>query len=115
MSHTNTSSENIAEALNLLEEAAKQKRDELKGVMANKYAGLKGLVLETEGSFVKSITDAGRHAVDSATHARDVGVEKAREVASDVDKHVHRNPWAYVGGAAVVSLLLGYVLGRNRN
>jgi ElaB/YqjD/DUF883 family membrane-anchored ribosome-binding protein len=115
MSHSNTSNESIAEALSLLEEAAKQKKDELKGVMANKYASLKGLVLETESSLVKSITDAGRHAVDTATHARDVGVEKAREVACDVDKHVHQNPWPYVGGAAAISLLLGYLLGRNRN
>ena len=57
---------------------------------------------------------AKTHAVEAAIHAKDIGIEKAREMASDVDQHVHRNPWPYIGGTAVVGLLLGYILGRNR-
>jgi len=109
-----TSSENIAEALKLLEEAAKQKKDELKSVMSDKYTHLRGVIVDTENSLVKSLSDAGKRAVEAATHAKDVGVEKAREIAGDVDKHVHRNPWPYIGGTAVAGLLLGYILGRNR-
>ena len=109
-----TSSENIAEALKLLEEAAKQKKEELKSIMSDKYTHLRSAIVETESSLVKSLSDAGKHAVEAATHAKDVGVEKAREIAGDVDQHVHRNPWPYIGGTAVVSLLLGYILGRNR-
>jgi len=108
------SNEKIAEALKLLEEAARQKKDELKGVMADKYTHLKEAIMETEGTIVKSLSDAGRHALGAATHARDVGVEKAREIAGDVDKHVHHNPWQYIAGTAAVGLLLGYILGRNR-
>jgi len=70
--------------------------------------------VETEGSLVKSLSDAKDHAVEAAIHAKDVGVEKAREFAHDVDKKVHHNPWPYVGGAAAVGLLLGYILGRDR-
>lgn len=109
-----TSSEKIAEALKLLEDAATQKRDELKSVMADKYKHLKHVIVETESSLAHSLSDAGRQAVKAATHARDVSVEKARELAGDADKHVHRNPWPYIGGAAVVGVLLGYILGRNR-
>ena len=109
-----TSNENIAEALKLLEEAAKQKKDELKTLMSDKYHHLKSIVVETEGSLVKSLSDAGKHAVEAATHAKDVSVEKAREIAGDVDKHVHHNPWPYIAGTAAVGLLLGYILGRNR-
>ena len=36
-----SSSENIAEALKLLEEAAKQKKDELRAVMSDKYTHLR--------------------------------------------------------------------------
>ena len=109
-----TSSEKISEALKLLEEAATQKKDELKSAMSDKYTHLRNAIVENERSLVKSLTSAKDHAVEAAIHAKDVGVEKAREIAGDVDKNVHRNPWPYIGGAAVVSLLLGYILGRNR-
>jgi ElaB/YqjD/DUF883 family membrane-anchored ribosome-binding protein len=109
-----TSSEKIAEALKLLDEAAKQKKDELKGVLSDKYTHLKSVVVEAETSLGRSLADAGRHAVDAATHAKDVGVAKARKMAGGVDKCMHRNPWPYLGGTAFVGLLLGYILGRRR-
>ena len=109
-----TSSEKIADALKLLEEAAREKKDELKHAMSDKYLHLKTAIVETEHGLVQSLSAAGKHAVDAATHARDVGVEKVREVAHDVDKSVHRNPWAYIAGTAAAGLLLGYMLGRNR-
>ena len=46
----NTSSEKIADALKLLEEAATQKKDELKSVMADKYMQLRNVIVETESS-----------------------------------------------------------------
>ena len=109
-----TSSENILEALKLLEEAATQKKDELKSVMSDKYAHLKSVIVETESSLVKSLSDARTYAVEAAAHAKDVGVEKARELACDVDKSVHQSPWPYIAGAAGIGLLLGCILGRNR-
>ena len=114
MEHTQTSSENFAAALKLLEEAAKQKKDELRSVISDKYTNLRGLILENEKSLMKSLTTAKDHALETATHVKDVGIEKTREIASDVDKNVHQNPWPYIGGTAVVGLLLGYILGRNR-
>lgn len=114
METTKTSSENIAEALKLLEEAAKLKKDELKCVMSDKYTHLKNVIVEAEGSLVKSLSAAKTHAIEVAAHAKEVGVEKAKEIACDVDESVHRNPWTYIGGTAVVGLLLGYVLGRGR-
>ena len=108
------SSENIAAALKLLEEAARQKKDELRTIMSDKYTHLRNLILETESSLVKSLTTAKDHAVEAAADAKDVGVEKAREIARDVDEGVHQNPWPYIGGSAVVSVLLGYILGRSR-
>jgi ElaB/YqjD/DUF883 family membrane-anchored ribosome-binding protein len=109
-----TSSEKMADALKLLEEAALQKKDELKSLMSDKYTHLKHVIVESETRLVKSFSDVRKHAAEAAAHARDVSVEKARELANDVDKHVHRNPWPYIGGMAVGGLLLGYILGRNR-
>lgn len=109
-----TSSEKIADALKLLEEAAVQKKEELKSAMTDKYMHLKNAIVETEGNLAKSLADVRKHAVEAAAHAKDVSIEKAREMAGDVDKHVHRNPWPYIGGVAAIGLLLGYILGRNR-
>ena len=99
----NTSNEKISEALHLLDEAAREKKDEFKSALSDKYAHLKD-----------AISAAGKHAVETAVHVKDVGAEKAREVARDVDKNVHQNPWPYIAGTAAVGLLLGYILGRNR-
>jgi ElaB/YqjD/DUF883 family membrane-anchored ribosome-binding protein len=92
---------------------ARQKRDELKDVIADRYTHLRSVLAETEGSVAQSLCDAGKHAADVAAQARDAGVEKAREMADDLDQNVHRHPWTYIGGSAVVGLLLGLLLGRN--
>ena len=42
------------------------------------------------------------------------GKEKAIEMASDVDKRVHKDPWVYIAGTAAASLLLGYLMGSKR-
>jgi ElaB/YqjD/DUF883 family membrane-anchored ribosome-binding protein len=113
MEQTQTSSENFAAALKLLEEAAKQKKDELKAVMSDKYTNLRSLILEKEGTLMKSLATAKDQAFEMTAHATEAGVEKAREIAGDVDKNVHQNPWPYIGGSALVGVLLGYILGRN--
>ena len=113
MEHTST--EKLSEAFKLLEEAAKHQKDELKNAMQSRYVHLKNAILETESTLAKSLSEAGKHAVEATAHARDIGVDKAREIAGDVDKNVHRNPWPYIGGMAVVGLLLGYILSRNRD
>ena len=114
MDNINTSSENISEALKLLEEAAKQKKSELTNAMADKYTHLRSVIMEAESGLAHSLSDAQKHAVETATHAKDVGVEKAREMVGEVDASAHRNPWTYIEGTAVIGLLLGYVLGRDR-
>jgi len=108
------SSENIAAALKLLEEAAKQKKDELRTIMSDKYTNLRSLILENETSLMESLTTVKDHAFEAATDVKDAGVDKAREIARDVDEGVHQNPWPYIAGSAAVSVLLGYILGHSR-
>jgi ElaB/YqjD/DUF883 family membrane-anchored ribosome-binding protein len=98
-----TSNEKISEALKLLEEAAKEKKDDLKNALSDKYSHLKNAIVETENNLAKSLSDARKHAIAAAIHAKDVSIEKAREVAHDVDKNVHQNPWPYVAVARIHS------------
>ena len=87
-----TSNTKISEALELLNEAAQEKRDELKDIMANRYS----------------------HIREAMTTGVDQGKEKVMEVAADIDQRVHKDPWVYVAGAAAASLLLGYLIGSKR-
>jgi ElaB/YqjD/DUF883 family membrane-anchored ribosome-binding protein len=112
MEKTNTSSANITEALKLLEEAAELKNDELKNLMSDKYTHLREMIMETEKGLAQSLASVKDHTVAAAAHAQEEGVEKAREISSDVNKNVHQNPWPFIGGTAVISLLFGYILGR---
>lgn len=79
-----------------------------------KYTNLRRLILENETSLMESLTAVKDHAFETATDVKDAGVEKARGIARDVDEGVHQNPWPYIGGSVVVSVLLGYILGRSR-
>lgn len=50
-------------------------------------------------------------AAESGEHLREAG-ESAREAAREIDEQVRRNPWAAVGIAAGVGLLIGLLLTR---
>ena len=108
------SSENIAAALKLLEEAAKQKKDELRTLMSDKYKNLRSLIMEDESSLMESLTAAKDHAFEAATDVKEASVEKAREIARDMNKGVHQNPWPYIAGSAMVGVLLGCMVSRSR-
>ena len=109
-SQVKTSNAKISEALELLNEAAKEKKDELKGLMANRYSHIR----EAMTSGVEHGKDVLKHAQEITQEAIVQGKEKVIEIASDVDKRVHKDPWPYIAGAAAVSLLLGYFMGSKR-
>lgn len=93
----------INEALDLLNAAARDKRAELQAAMESKYSDLSSVVSAFAGTI-------GSRAVDQY----EAGKRKVVDMATDVNKSVHRNPWAYVGGAAVGATLVGYMLGRSQ-
>jgi ElaB/YqjD/DUF883 family membrane-anchored ribosome-binding protein len=111
MSGTMQSSEKIAEALKLLDEAAAEKKAELASLLTDRYGTLKSVILESEKAVGRAMVEGKTRAVEAGLHARDFGVEKAKQV----DEHVHRNPWPYIGGGALVGLLFGYILGRKND
>jgi len=99
--HTKPSSEKISEALQLLEEAAKDKKTELKGLVTDKYKNVKDVFLSSEEQVAEALKKA-----------KEASSEKIKEVSGAVDQEVHRNPWPYIGGAAVGALLLGFIMGK---
>jgi ElaB/YqjD/DUF883 family membrane-anchored ribosome-binding protein len=111
MSTTTHSNEKIAEALKLLNEAAQEKKSDVAGMIGDKYETLKQVIMDSEKSVGHAFWRGEKRAVEAALQAKEFGIKKAKEV----DEHVHDNPWPYIGGAALVGLLVGYILGRKND
>ncbi len=105
-----TSNVKLREALELLNEAAKEKKDELKGLFTDKYSHIKqAMATGTEQG--KQVFDKVKQLTQDAIVE---GQEKIKNVVSEADKRVHKDPWPYIAGAAAVSLLIGYLMGSKR-
>lgn len=93
----------LNEALELLNEAAREKKGELQDILTNKYSHIRDAMAH-EAQKAKSI-------------AQDVLVEgekKIKETTAKVDANVRKDPWPYVAGTAAVALLVGYLMGSKR-
>ncbi len=88
----------INEALELLNNAARDKKEEILSLITNRYTDLKDAVETT------------KEKADEAIHAGQVRFKKATR---DMNKKVSKDPWAFIGAAAGVALLLGFVLGKS--
>jgi ElaB/YqjD/DUF883 family membrane-anchored ribosome-binding protein len=91
----------INDALELLNELAKEKKAELRGMISEKYKNLSSAL----GGSAEELGNQARAAFAE-------GEAKAREFASQIDENVHKNPWPYLGGTALGFLILGMFLAR---
>jgi ElaB/YqjD/DUF883 family membrane-anchored ribosome-binding protein len=109
-----TTNEKLSEALKLLEDAAKEKKNELQNMIQGKYSHLKEALIDKEEDIAHALLAAKKQALKAAVHASEIGTERAKEIAAEVDQQVRENPWPYIGGVALGSLLIGYILGRSK-
>jgi ElaB/YqjD/DUF883 family membrane-anchored ribosome-binding protein len=103
MTHVTHSAEKLEEALALLNEAARDKREEVKKLITDKYTDLTSALSDAADASGQWLKKEGKLATDST-----------KEAASTVNESVHKHPWPYIGGAAVGTLILGLILGRRR-
>ncbi len=97
----------IQEALELLNEAAKEKKDELFHLIDDRYAAIKEVLEEKAGN--------GRQAVSQAKNQllKALGAEEEKLIkkAKTLEKKIHRNPWPILGAAVLGSLVFGILIG----
>jgi len=104
------SNKKFEEALHLLNEAAKEKKEEIQNLLTDKYQHIQDVMQQV--AFKNR--ENWEHARRFAEEAIGEGGEKIKEAASEVDRQVRKNPLRYIGGVAVGALLLGFILGNSR-
>ena len=95
--------EKIHEALELLNQAAKEKREVLTKLMSGGYEDMK----ETMGDVIEK---SGK----TFMRAKKEAEEKLRDTAETVNTSVHHNPWPFIGGAALCGLVIGLFINPRR-
>ncbi|MCX6112731.1 MAG: hypothetical protein NTY22_05550 [Proteobacteria bacterium] len=94
---------NVKEALQVLENAAASDVNDVKQIFSSEYKHLK-----------KAIAAHAPHAVwDELKHAKGAALDFTVDKAKDVDKSVHEHPWHYIGGAALLAGMIGFLFGRS--
>lgn len=93
----------INEALELLNAVARDRKNELQSAIQGKYTELRSVV----AGFTEDVKTR-------ASESLEAGKQKVEEVATDIDKSVRRNPYAFIGGAALAGLVIGMLISRSR-
>lgn len=100
------STSDLDKALLVLEEAAKEKSDELKDLIGKKYHRIRDMFQESPRFRAEELITAGEKKMEEVVQQGQAAATKAIE---EVDKKMHENPLPFVGGA----LLLGFLLANN--
>ena len=109
----NNSTKKFEEALHLLNEAAREKKEEIQSLVTDRYSQIRDVLEDAAKKGRKTYRRTKSDVEDLVGE----GGENVRELISELDDKIHENPWAYLGGVAVGTLLLGFILGsssRNR-
>ena len=104
------SNRKFEEALHLLNEAAKEKKEEIQNLLGDKYSHIKEAIQETASEKLQEFNRLKQ----TAQQVVEEGGEKFKEVAADIDEKVRENPWPYIGGVALGAIVLGYILGSSK-
>jgi ElaB/YqjD/DUF883 family membrane-anchored ribosome-binding protein len=107
---TQIKKDQIEEALELLNAAAQEKKEEVFELLGDKYEHLKEF-FESAAHSGAAIAGQTKEQIAKSLHQEE---KKLKEVAAELDEKVHKDPWAFMGGVALGSLFLGLILGRKK-
>jgi ElaB protein len=105
-----TNKAKIEEALQLLEDTAKEEKDIITTMVGEKYDHLQEALGGTGAHIKRQLYEGKRRLSDLESR----GEERVREAAVRADTYVHQDPWRVMGAVAMVAMLAGFLIGRDR-
>jgi ElaB/YqjD/DUF883 family membrane-anchored ribosome-binding protein len=102
----------IDEALKTLNESANESSDKILSMIESDYKDLKNILSETKPKAKRALHDLKSGSMETLQKASEEAKETAINIKEKADESVGRHPWYYIGSAAAVGGLLGYLWGR---
>ncbi len=104
----------IKDALGYLDRAISKDGANLSDLLTSEYSNLKNAIDEMAPKVKETVRQYGEQAAQAVQSYAEEGMERGREIANKVDAGVRANPWPVIGGVALGSIAVGYLLGRSR-
>lgn len=102
-----SSAEKMNKALALLNEVAKEKKEELNQLISERYSNIKEMMDEATESFKETLEKTKQNLGEAMAS----GEKKLKEMSVTLDKRIHDNPWTYLALTAVGFFLYGIIIG----
>ncbi len=103
----------VNEALRMLDQALSRDGANLKDLVSSEYVSLRKAIEEMAPKMGEAFRQYGHQAADVIQDYAGQGIERGKRVAGQVDTTVRENPWPVIGGVAIGSLAVGFILGRS--
>lgn len=102
----------INDALRMLDQALSRDGANLKELVSTEYGSLRKAIEEMAPKMGEAFRQYGNQAADVIQDYAGQGLERGKQVAGQLDTSVRANPWPVIGGVALGSLAIGFLLGR---
>ncbi|HAZ13598.1 MAG: hypothetical protein A2X86_13785 [Bdellovibrionales bacterium GWA2_49_15] len=97
--------ESINQALQVLNEAAESRGNEIRAMIEHDFLKFKNLLGDDKTKFTELMSGIEESTPISLTQTK----EKLLETTRKIDQTIHKNPWLFLGIAVVISAMTGYL------
>ncbi len=100
----------LQQALELLNEAAQEKKEELYELIGGRYSHIKEILTE----YADNGKTAANHVKKRFVRGLHNEEKKVMNMAEDLNERIHDNPLLFLGGVALSSFIIGFSLGHKK-
>lgn len=102
----------INEALSVLDSAIQEGSDEIKEIIMSDYHNIKNIMAGAAPNIFASLKGIKEKSLESMSHTKDSMVDYSTKTVKNIDRSVHQNPWSFIAGVTLSSMIFGYWMGR---